>query len=135
MIKGAGILFRRDGQLVLQRRDSKAPSSADKLSFFGGHLKPGEDPLVGLVREIHEETTIHPNELKYKFVGLFKIPTKGNHNKDEHDCYIYQATIHDHHFKVFEGKGAESYTLSELLKRDDLSTDTRYILNKLVKGA
>jgi leucyl-tRNA synthetase len=55
-VAGTGIFLRRkDGQLVLQKRDKFAPSSPEKISTFGGTTEPGETQLETLQRELLEE--------------------------------------------------------------------------------
>ncbi len=42
------IVITKDGKLLLQHRPGK-------LSFFGGHIEPGETIVRGLIRELKEE--------------------------------------------------------------------------------
>ncbi len=50
------ILYRPDGQILLQLRDD-IPGIAypGYWGFFGGHMEPGETPKVALARELWEE--------------------------------------------------------------------------------
>ncbi len=49
------ILYRSNGDILLQERSADAPRFANKISLFGGGLKPDETPLQGLTRELREE--------------------------------------------------------------------------------
>ena len=121
------ILVLKDGRLVMQRRDAGAPADANKLSLFGGHFETHETPHVALIRELGEETSLSLNSLKFKL--LMRHPLHGHDN-----CYVYLTHIKDSHFKVFEGKGAEVYSVEELLTRNDLSPDAKKIIKAYHEG-
>jgi len=127
----AGILFWTDeNTLVLQRRDAKAPTSANKLGLFGGHFREDEEPIDAIIREIHEETTVPLDEISYQFIDAIATPPAPGHDV-ANVCYVFSAKIKDWHFKVFEGKGAEAHDINELLARGDVGRDTRHVLEKL----
>jgi len=127
MIRCAGaILILDDGKLVVQRRDSMAPISPDKLNLFGGHFEEHETPHQALIRELGEETSLPIKELKFKFLMERPLCSHGQTS-------IYLAHIKSSHFKVFEGRGAEVYDIEELLRRQDLDLDARKILEEYQK--
>ncbi len=45
----------RDGKILLQQRTPGWGKSAGCLTAFGGHVEPGETPVQGVIRELHEE--------------------------------------------------------------------------------
>jgi 8-oxo-dGTP pyrophosphatase MutT (NUDIX family) len=55
-------LFEEDGELrvVLTLRNSNLRSHAGQVSFPGGRMDPGEDPIATALREAHEETALAP---------------------------------------------------------------------------
>ena len=55
-------LFEDDGELrvVLTLRNANLRSHAGQVSFPGGRLDPGEDPVAAALREAHEETALDP---------------------------------------------------------------------------
>jgi 8-oxo-dGTP pyrophosphatase MutT (NUDIX family) len=55
-------LFDEDGQahVVLTRRSSKLQSHTHQVSFPGGRIDPGEEPMNAALREAHEEVGIDP---------------------------------------------------------------------------
>ena len=55
-------LFEDEGELrvVLTLRNSNLRSHAGQVSFPGGRMDPGEDPVTTALREAHEETALEP---------------------------------------------------------------------------
>ncbi len=58
-------LFEEDGQahVVLTRRSSRLRSHTHQVSFPGGRLDPGEDPLDAALREAQEEVGLDPGDV------------------------------------------------------------------------
>ena len=51
---------------VMQLRDDKPDIAArGQWSFFGGKINPGETPLEAIKRELFEELSIRPEELRF----------------------------------------------------------------------
>src|SRR6478752_261203 len=104
-VRTAGVLFLTgDGKIVMQRRDSGAPTSPNRLGFFGGHMNRGEEPIDTIIREVHEETSVPTHEIEYRFIDIIKVPPAPGHNV-ANPFYVFTAQIKDWHYKVFEGKG------------------------------
>ncbi len=67
----------RDGQVLLIRK--KRGLGAGKINGPGGRIDPGETPLEGAVREVHEELRVTPTgieprgELLFQFVDGYSI--------------------------------------------------------------
>jgi 8-oxo-dGTP diphosphatase len=57
------ILLRKDGKILTIRRSITAPTRPLQWDLPGGMLDFGEDPKVGIIREIREETGLKVNEL------------------------------------------------------------------------
>lgn len=127
------ILVLKDGKLVLQRRDSGAPSDANMLCTFGGHREGDEKARDTFIRELREETDLP--DLPFSYLGMYVTPKNIGGHRAEHRVYMYKMHIDSDspHFKVFEGKGAEAYKIDELLERDDVEPDTLHILRSLKK--
>jgi len=68
-----------DGQceVVLTRRSSKLRSHAHQVSFPGGRIDPGEEPVQAALREAHEEVGIDPATVEV-FGELSKLQTVSN---------------------------------------------------------
>ena len=123
-----------DGRIVMNRRDKDAPTSQNLLSFFGGHIEDGESPLIAAQRELHEETSIDIDNLKFKHEFALEIPDRKDPSKVGIYYNLFSVNIESAEFDVFEGVGSETYTLHDLVKRDDLSFTTRVALEKLSKS-
>ena len=65
------ILLRKDGKMLTIRRSITAPTRPLSWDLPGGMLDFGEDPKVGILREIKEET-----KLKVKKLTFFDISSK-----------------------------------------------------------
>ncbi|MEL6438824.1 MAG: NUDIX domain-containing protein [Cyanobacteria bacterium J06621_8] len=54
----------QDGKYLMQLRDDFPHILYPGVwGFFGGHLEPGEEPEVGLKRELEEEINYHPEQV------------------------------------------------------------------------
>jgi 8-oxo-dGTP pyrophosphatase MutT (NUDIX family) len=87
----AVILVDRRGWVLLQERDEHPRIAPEKWSFCGGHLEPGEDPLVGAVRELEEETEVRlsPTDLQLLAVHDVHHPETGTDDK----LHLYAAGV------------------------------------------
>jgi len=110
----ATILITRNGDVVLQRRTKDDVTKPNMLALFGGHMEKGESPSQTIKREISEETSL--KELTFKKLA---------------EQHWYVARIDKADFQVYEGAGAEAFTLEDALARTDLSYSTRYALERL----
>lgn len=116
MKKTASIVFvTKSGKVVLQRRTNDHPTKPNQLTLFGGHIEGSETPKQAIVREISEETSL-PKFTSRKIAEL----------------HIYAAEIEDDSFEVYEGAGAESFHIEEVLQRHDITLITRYALERMV---
>lgn len=57
--------YNGQGELLFGRRNDNG-----KWTLPGGHANPGEDPRAAAVRELHEETGLHPSSLSYLYEDL-----------------------------------------------------------------
>jgi 8-oxo-dGTP pyrophosphatase MutT (NUDIX family) len=59
------VLFEEEGEarLILTRRSTKLRSHRGEVSFPGGRLDPGEDPLAAALREANEEIALDPSRV------------------------------------------------------------------------
>jgi 8-oxo-dGTP diphosphatase len=109
------VFITKSGKVVLQRRTKDHPTKPGMLTLFGGHIEADETPDQTIAREISEETSLPE-------LTLAKIAEQ----------HVYIAEIEDTPFEVYEGAGAESLSIEEALKRDDITLSTRYALERIV---
>lgn len=119
-----------DGKIILQRRTKDAPYGAGLLGIFGGWVEDGETPDKCLIREIKEETSLDVGALEINQLADFVIPAGKDFDIDRH-FYLYEATVSGLDFEVYEGYGAEAYSLSEIKEREDLTASARYVFDHI----
>jgi 8-oxo-dGTP pyrophosphatase MutT (NUDIX family) len=125
------ILFKLpDGRIILQRRTKDAPYGAGLLGIFGGWVEEGETVDECLIREIKEETSLNVEALTIKPLTDFIIPASEDFDKDRH-FYLYECDVSSLDFEVYEGDGAEAFTLSELKNRSDLTASASFAFNNI----
>jgi 8-oxo-dGTP pyrophosphatase MutT (NUDIX family) len=121
-----------DGRLVLQRRTKDAPYAPGLLTLFGGWVEANETPLECIKREITEETNLDVNNMDIQTITDFIVPASQDFDKDRH-FYLYKASIPNLDFEVYEGDGAEAFSIDELKNRPDLTGSAKYTLNNILK--
>ena len=120
-----------DGKVVLQRRTDNARYGAGKLGIFGGGIEPGETPESCIAREIKEETNLNPESLDIRLIKDFIIPAGQDYDKDRH-FFLYSALVPNADFEVYEGKGAEDFTIADLSSREDLTGSAKYVVRHVL---
>jgi 8-oxo-dGTP pyrophosphatase MutT (NUDIX family) len=127
-----------DGRIVVQRRGKEAPVSPGLLGFFGGHIEKGEEPLQAATRELKEETSLNFKDLEFIATytidkdTLNRLRRRSSLAKDEYQYNLFKLKIDKPNFQVYEGVGAEVYSLQELRKREDTTVSTDYAVNNLL---
>jgi 8-oxo-dGTP diphosphatase len=117
-----------NGRVVLQRRDLRTNVSPGLLGLFGGHIEPGESPEAAIRRELSEETSLDVSKLAIEHIGDTELPHP-NDRTIMRKLYFYKAAIDSDDFDVFEGAGAETYSVEELKKRRDLAPSAAYMID------
>ncbi|MFH0851565.1 MAG: NUDIX hydrolase [Candidatus Peregrinibacteria bacterium] len=104
----------REGKILLQFRDSRAPSEPLGWNFFGGSAKEKESPMEALIREVKEELAL---DISSRDVRLLAERHWRSPNSDkEKMVYFYEgvAPIEWGNFAVREGAGAAFLTKEEI---------------------
>jgi 8-oxo-dGTP diphosphatase len=70
------LLVDRQGQILMQQRDSKARTSPNQWSFPGGSIEPDETPEEAARRELWEETGLRVDVVEP--YGVFLRPSVNN---------------------------------------------------------
>lgn len=116
-------------EYAFQRRDNKAPDSPNMLGLFGGHMEPGEEPLLAATRELSEETSLQVSQLILNHLLTVDIPA--DQGRVAAKAYLFGTDIKDATFEVYEGIGCEVYSREAILNRQDFAPTARYILERL----
>ncbi|MBI3889376.1 NUDIX domain-containing protein [Candidatus Saccharibacteria bacterium] len=126
------ILFKLlDERIILQRRTKDAPYGAGLLGIFGGWVEDGETVDECLLREIDEETSLRAKTLTPKLMTDFIIEAGADFNKDRH-FYLYETDVANMDFDVYEGDGAEAFTIDEVKQRKDLTGSAKYTFDNVL---
>lgn len=119
----------KTNQVLLQKRDSKAPMNPNKWSFFGGDGQPGESLEDCLVRELKEEIgiTISPDKL---------MPLRDYLNKPNMTWrYTYSMEFDTPKSKMTLGEGEDfDWMPFDKALELDLTTNTRSDLEFFLKN-
>jgi 8-oxo-dGTP diphosphatase len=62
-ISQKAVILNAEGKFLVLHRSSTAPSKPNQWDLPGGELDYGEDPSVGILREIKEETGLEVDDL------------------------------------------------------------------------
>lgn len=112
---------------IFQRRDGQSPTSPYLLAFFGGGVKPGEQPDEAAIRELAEETSLEVGSLALTHTISSVLPSESHSATESIELHLFSATVPNPDFIVKEGNGCEIYTREELLSRDDLAPTLRHL--------
>ena len=111
--------------VFLQRRSDDAPRNPNILGGFGGGLEGNENNEEALLREMKEELEYSPKN--HSLLGTFKT---------DHSVSNYYVEKVNENFKgsivVNEGKGGEWHEAIEVIKRDDISPNTKKVVQTMI---
>ena len=101
-------MLRRHGRWLMQLRDDVPGIVAPGCwGLFGGHLDPGETPEQALRRELLEEISWQPQELRYAMEH--RIPRRTAH------IFMAELTVPLERLVLLEGQDMALVTPEELL--------------------
>ena len=115
MLRLSVIIFRNsEGKILLQFRDSMAPSAPLGWSFFGGRAEGEETPFDNLMREIKEELNFEISSEKVRL--LIEKPWISESNGEEKVVYLFEyiTPIGWNEIDVREGAGAAFLSKEEI---------------------
>lgn len=127
--ESVGVLVFRDDAKILLIERTIFPYG---LTIAAGHLGPNEDPMVGAIRELKEESGIDATKINlFTEEDLLKDPCRGGADAHRWHLYTYQVLNPYPPIKPDEGEGKNPQWLSvnEALSKD-VTYPTRYFLEK-----
>lgn len=114
-------LPQQEGKILLQFRDSNAPSEPLGWSFFGGIAKDTESPMEAVIREVKEELGMDfaPSDVRLLAERRWVSPNTGK----EKIVYFYEGVspISWGDFFIKEGSGAAFLSKEEIAVLDGVS--------------
>ena len=109
----AGVLRRKDGQILMQRRPL-GKHHGGLWEFPGGKVEAGETPRTAICRELGEELGIHVKEHDCQPVSF--ADTFGQPIEPAVTILLYRIEIWDGDAKALEGGELGWYALDEIGK-------------------
>ena len=123
-----------DDQVLMLKRSETKKAFPGWLTFPGGHIDEGEDPLTAALREAKEETglSLSPKELQLKFVAT-------HHHIDRHEQYVvfgFLAIIENEPPNLIANEEGELQWIdrNDLAVNDTLFPPVKYYLDHLLHG-
>ncbi|MGB6780375.1 NUDIX domain-containing protein [Planococcus sp. 11815] len=132
MTVGCGIILEKDGQILLQHRKDR-----DVWGIPGGVMEPGETFLETAVRETHEETGLHAENLQ--LFGLYSGAEGYAEYQNGDQVYSVQIIFHTQEFSgELMQEGEESHE-HRFFSPDELpkinSHQERFVMDWVNKGS
>jgi len=128
-LKLSVIVFRdKDRRILLQFRDSGAPSTPLGFSLFGGLAEGDETPEQAIVREVKEELEMDIDAADV--VLLAEDPWEGRLGEKTVYFFEYSKPVDWRDFAVCEGGGAAFMTKEEVAAATAVDEFAKYFVGK-----
>lgn len=103
-----------------QLRNHKSSTGGTNLiGYFGGVIEEGEEPLVAIVRELGEETSLRPKPEECKFLGTVQVESDYHKEMVRVETYMFSIELDDdEQFSTREGE-LVSLSLEESAQKID----------------
>jgi len=85
-------------------------------------------------RELQEETDLSLADVRIVFQDTLEVEPDTMQHSEAMRVHLYLIHVPSADFAVFEGDGAEAYTIDELQARTDLSAISKRALHKVFGG-
>ena len=111
----AALLVTPDDRYLMQLRDDNPEISFPGFfCLFGGALEPGEDPAMGLRRELHEELELEVDEINYFSQFVFDAVYADGALRQRYYFEILISPDVIYTLVLYEGVGMELMTADDI---------------------
>ncbi len=115
------ILFNPDTrQILMQKRDDKAPVNPNRWAFFGGVGETGENPQTCLLRELQEELGLDFSQYSFRPLQDY-LPASGQNWRY---TFLAECQLEKSQMVLGEGESFDWISYDQVLELD-LTTSTR----------
>lgn len=109
------VMRNEEGKYLFQFRDSNAPTNKLKITFFGGSMDAGEQPVDAALRELKEELEwdVRPEDVRL----VVEKPWFQEELEEDETMYVFEVTkpVSWDDIRLREGAGAVFLTIDELM--------------------
>lgn len=112
----AAIFYNDKKEILLQKRGAYS-KYGEEYAFFGGGKEGNETPEETLIREVKEELWLNVRDLSYEFLGTFQTEFPERNLIAIRNIFLIPTDKKAEEFEVFEGEGAEYFSLEEAEKQ------------------
>lgn len=123
------LLHNAEGKILLQYRDSGAPTMPLMWSFFGGRTEGNETPEQGIIREAEEELGIRLDVEQLVCLGR-EVHTEESTREIVVFTSAEPVTWED--IVVHEGAGAAFLSKEEILAMPNTTETAKYFVGKYI---
>jgi 8-oxo-dGTP diphosphatase len=129
LILCSNVFIRKDGKYILLKRSPNKKYAPNFVHPFGGKLDKDENPYVGAIREVKEETGVDIKNLKLEAVVL---EIKPDNEKPENWMIFYFSSDYDKGTLKDTEEGEIVFLTEDELKNAHLFPSTKRIINNIL---
>ena len=122
------------GEILLQHRDSKAPTNPNKWGLWGGRVEGEETPIQGMIREVHEELMITTEASDYIPFKVFSPEFMRAHGVPRDiEMHVFQLKHKpEYEYDQHEGDYMKWFLLEECSILEDMCPVTQPLLQEFL---
>lgn len=110
----AVLILHNKNKILLQKRSQTAKRFPSKWGLFGGGLEEGENPEIGVKREIQEELGILIKVGKRIAIYPYILDC----TKEKGNIYVFESKYNGSELNLMEGESMKWVKIEEALKLD-----------------
>lgn len=123
-------IMNKEGKILFQKRAETKKKNPNKWSKTGGHVDSGEEPIIGIQREIEEELGIKIPVEKLELLTVEKVK-RDLFKNDIYHCYygynyftVVDYKIEDYTMQKEEVNDLKYVSIEEMIKAKDLNDES-----------